>query len=219
MLVNRTKLRPAGCCQWPRIREGFGRITASRPSTCIDSFVTVPRPIQRVTSGLCRAACKRVYSCAYANRIPSRVRRLRPVCVYSVSPPFSLSLLHLPPFYAQPQRANLYTGYHKYEHTAVRYIRWKTLTNFTYAFIKIGNISENLFRLSDIITMQYVLYILPYFYYICILYEFCVSLHPRIPCVHVKMREVKVTSCNKIIAKYKDSETCSLSTKFLNNNY
>lgn len=129
--MNRTKLRPAGCCQWPRIREGFGRITASRPSTCIDSFVTVPRPIQRVTSGLCRAACKRVYSCAYANRIPSRVRRLRPVCVYFVSPPFSLSLLHSPPFYAQPQRANLYTGYHKYEHTVARCIRWKTLTNFT----------------------------------------------------------------------------------------
>lgn len=55
------------------------------------------------------------------------------------------------------------------------------------AFIKIGNLSENLFRLSDIITMQYVLYILPYFYYICVLYEFCVFLRLRIPCVHAKM--------------------------------
>lgn len=49
------------------------------------------RPIQRVTPGLCRAGCTRlgvrVCTCAYANSIPSRVRRLRPVS----SPLLSLS--------------------------------------------------------------------------------------------------------------------------------
>ena len=65
MFVNKTKPRPRGWLRLagdgPEIGEkGSVVLKAGRSSTCIDSFVTVPRPIQRVTPGLCRAACTRL---------------------------------------------------------------------------------------------------------------------------------------------------------------
>lgn len=86
--MNKTK-RSVGLAQ--DRREGFGCIKASR-LVHVHRFIRHGAPTYPTCNSRTLPRCLHLYTCAYANRIASRVPRLCFACVYFAPSPFSGSL-------------------------------------------------------------------------------------------------------------------------------